>query len=463
MNSNRITAVFSGHQEAESAVAELRRMGVRDDRISILARDGSTGTVASGTSDRPHDEANGAGKGLLAGAGVGALFGLAAAAIPGIGPFITAGTLLSGLGAGLGGAVAGAVVGGAAGSLAGTLAQAGYTEKEAGYYGERVENGAVLVAVDTSGTGNDQAIRDALLRHGGSTHGGDFDNSNVTLSNDSLTSGTMATGTGLGATSGTLGGMSRDSTLSGSSSLSSGTSISSGTYADGDLGSIPTDRRGNYETRYSGYTQDQANSRLTDLDTQLGRADLDETQRLQLLEERLFVEKFRERIGSVEIGKHVETHQQQVSVPLTHTEIVVERHAVTNPTPIEGTVPLGSDSQTIRVDLEAERAQVRKEAYVTEEVEIGKREVSQTQTFTETVGREVLDVNRTGDVEMGTTGLTGTTGTLGTTGTTGVTNTGGLSGTTTGRDDRNLLQRAGDTIDEGVDRLDGKIDRDHNR
>jgi hypothetical protein len=48
---------------------------------------------------------------LLAGAGVGALFGLAAALIPGAGPFIAAGTLASALGsAAAGGAVAGAIV-----------------------------------------------------------------------------------------------------------------------------------------------------------------------------------------------------------------------------------------------------------------------------------------------------------------------------------------------------------------
>ena len=43
-----------------------------------------------------------------------------------------------------------------------------------------------------------------------------------------------------------------------------------------------------------------------------------------------------------------------------------------------------------------------KQAYVTEEVAVGKRSVTETQTVTETVGREVLDVNKTGEVRLET-------------------------------------------------------------
>lgn len=121
--------------------------------------------------------------------------------------------------------------------------------------------------------------------------------------------------------------------------------------------------------------------------------------RLQLLEERLMVNKERFSAGAVEIGKHVETRQETVSVPLQREEVIIERHAVTDARPVEGAV-LGAASETMRVDLEAERAQVAKQAYVTEEVEIGKRTVTETQTVTETVGREVLDVNKTGEVQL---------------------------------------------------------------
>lgn len=121
--------------------------------------------------------------------------------------------------------------------------------------------------------------------------------------------------------------------------------------------------------------------------------------RLQLLEERLVVNKDRFKAGSVQIGKRVETHTETVQVPLQHEEVVIERHAVTDGRPVDGAV-LGAASQTMNVDLEAERANVSKQAFVTEEVGIGKRTVTDNQTVTETVGKEVLEVNKTGDVNL---------------------------------------------------------------
>lgn len=122
-------------------------------------------------------------------------------------------------------------------------------------------------------------------------------------------------------------------------------------------------------------------------------------QRLQLLEERLRVDRERYQAGSVSIGKHVETREERVNVDVKHEEVVIERHPVEGGRAVEG-ARLGEGSETIRVDLEAERANVTKEAYVTEEVEIGKREVTEQRTVTETVGREVLDVNEDGNLRV---------------------------------------------------------------
>ncbi|GAA4003003.1 DUF2382 domain-containing protein [Deinococcus rubellus] len=121
--------------------------------------------------------------------------------------------------------------------------------------------------------------------------------------------------------------------------------------------------------------------------------------KLQLLEERLVVAKDRFKAGSVEIGKHVETHQENVNVALQREEVVIERHTVTDARPVDGAV-LGADSKTMNIDLEAERANVSKQAYVTEEISVGKRTVTDNQTVSETIGREVLDVNKTGDVRL---------------------------------------------------------------
>ncbi|WP_423777546.1 PRC and DUF2382 domain-containing protein [Deinococcus wulumuqiensis] len=154
--------------------------------------------------------------------------------------------------------------------------------------------------------------------------------------------------------------------------------------------------------------------------------------RLQLLEERLVVNKDRFVAGSVEVSKHVETTTQRVDVPLSREEVVIERHTVTDGRPVEGNVTLGADSQTMRVDLEAERANIGKQAFVTEEVSIGKRTVTETQTHTAEVGREVLDVNQTGDVRLE-----------------GAADTAGRVGSAAG----DVAGAAGNKIEEGADRL----------
>ena len=161
--------------------------------------------------------------------------------------------------------------------------------------------------------------------------------------------------------------------------------------------------------------------------------------RLQLLEERLMVNKEKYQVGSVEVGKRVETRTENVNVDLTHEEVVIERHPVSSPRPVEGNVTLGASSQTIRVDLEAERASVQKQAYVTEEVEIGKRSETEQRTFSDTIGKEVLEVTKTGDVEMSGDAVTGNAA--------------------IGKDDRNLLERGADAVKNAADPLDGKIDR----
>lgn len=167
MNSmtNRMTVLFDDRAHAEAAVNELRQLGVDESKMSIIARQGNDGVVAGSNAAHDHDGSDVA-KGTAAGMGVGALFGIAAALIPGVGPFITAGTLLTAaLGAVGGGAVAGAVVGGTTGLIASALAKAGYDEHESNYYGQAVEGGSTLVAIETTGL-NEGAVKDVLSNYG---------------------------------------------------------------------------------------------------------------------------------------------------------------------------------------------------------------------------------------------------------------------------------------------------------
>ena len=166
---SRVSALFDTRAQAEAAVAAIRAQGVSEAHFSVITRqgDGTSGGAVAGAAD-DHAGSDVA-RGTLAGMGTGALFGIAAALIPGVGPFITAGTLLSAaLGAVGGGAVAGAVVGGTTGLIASALARAGYDEREAAHYGTAIEGGGTLVVVDT-GDLNNAAVAQILAQHGGRT------------------------------------------------------------------------------------------------------------------------------------------------------------------------------------------------------------------------------------------------------------------------------------------------------
>ena len=163
----RVTAVFDDQARAEEAVSELRRLGVKDTDLSFVARSEEE-AVAAGAS--PDTAGKRAAKGAAVGAGAGLLFGLAALAIPGVGPFITAGSLAAAFGTTGGALAAGAIVGGTSGAIAGGLSRAGYSREESEFYGPTVERGGVLVAVDTEGVVSPDQAREVLKRQGGRTY-----------------------------------------------------------------------------------------------------------------------------------------------------------------------------------------------------------------------------------------------------------------------------------------------------
>lgn len=171
---HRVSAIFADRTQAEMAIDDLRQHGILDEQLSVVSPHveashflgGGGGAVAEELRDR--EVADATGRGLLGGAGIGALFGLAAAMIPGVGPFIAAGSLASILGATGGAVAAGAIVGATSGAVAGALARAGYGEHESRWYAAELERGSMLVAVDTHAAALPElTIRDLLVRHGG--------------------------------------------------------------------------------------------------------------------------------------------------------------------------------------------------------------------------------------------------------------------------------------------------------
>ena len=117
---------------------------------------------------------------------------------------------------------------------------------------------------------------------------------------------------------------------------------------------------------------------------------------LELLEERLTVNKDRIVAGLVKVGKHVVTEERNVNVDLEEEHANIERTNVNRPT--ERRIGDVDGNQTIEIELEAERAHVNKETFVTEEVNIGKTTERHTETIVETIKREELDIDGDGNV-----------------------------------------------------------------
>lgn len=147
---NIVSATFVDREDARRAVNSLRDHGVPDDAITIVGR--HPGDEGGAGEHHVREGAEDTGGGALTGAGlgaaVGALFGLATFAIPGIGPFLTAGALANALGAAGGAAASGALVGATAGGLAGALSHWGLNEAEARHYASEVEQGHTYIGVD---------------------------------------------------------------------------------------------------------------------------------------------------------------------------------------------------------------------------------------------------------------------------------------------------------------------------
>jgi stress response protein YsnF len=144
-----ISRLYKDYDTGARVVAELERSGIPHTDISIVSNNESgwfdrdrprrIDRDADGTDDRVEGAATGAGIGATLAGVAGLLAGLGMLVIPGIGPVVAAGWLVS--------TAAMAAAGGAAGGLIGALTQSGLGEREARAYAEGVRRGDTLVTV----------------------------------------------------------------------------------------------------------------------------------------------------------------------------------------------------------------------------------------------------------------------------------------------------------------------------
>ena len=166
-------ALFDDQERARKAVIDLRDAGVPDLAITLVGRDGETATASEGAdADRfigsdgdqrlTTDGENHTLRGVIGGGALGALLGVAALAIPGVGPFFAAGALATALGTGT-------ILGAGAGGLREVLVQNGMDDEDAGYYEKGLHDGGVLVSVDLAASNHDTASIDRILMQNGGT------------------------------------------------------------------------------------------------------------------------------------------------------------------------------------------------------------------------------------------------------------------------------------------------------
>jgi len=138
-----LVALYRNFTDAQNAVDALVNSGVDRSNISVVANNvtGEYGTHVHDTEDAVTAE-DGAAFGAASGGIIGALAGLGALAIPGIGPVIAAGPLIAALTGGAVGALAGAPTGGL---VAGLVKTHHMDADDAELYAEGVRRGDTLV------------------------------------------------------------------------------------------------------------------------------------------------------------------------------------------------------------------------------------------------------------------------------------------------------------------------------
>lgn len=152
-----VSALYDDAGSAHQAVRDLVDNDFGRDKISVVASDAAGDYVEYHGQSIPDEEGlDGAAAGAVIGGLGGLVVGLAALAVPGVGPILAAGPIAS--------AIVGAGVGAVTGTLIGALIDLGIEETTAEYYAEGVRRGGTLVTVQAE-PGQAELVRALLDRH----------------------------------------------------------------------------------------------------------------------------------------------------------------------------------------------------------------------------------------------------------------------------------------------------------
>ncbi|OUL19920.1 DUF2382 domain-containing protein [Nostoc sp. 106C] len=156
-----------------------------------------------------------------------------------------------------------------------------------------------------------------------------------------------------------------------------------------------------YRSPNSQLTSDQGRSSYQA--PELYELNAQDQQTIKLYEERLIAHKNRVKAGEVTVGKHIETETAQVSVPLQKERVVIERVTPTTETVVNSQELQFQEGEVARIEVYEETPEIRKETVVREEVRVRKVVDSDTVEAQETVRREELDINTSGNLDVNET------------------------------------------------------------
>ncbi len=341
-----VAGLFADRSHAQQAISDLKAAGFGEDQIGVAMRDrNEQGQLADESGVHGTHAGSGAATGGVVGGVLGLLVGVGALAIPGIGPVITAGVLAHAIGAGAAGVAIGVVGGGIVGALIGL----GIPEHEARHFETGFNAGGALVTVN-AGPRAGEAI-EIMERDGGDTGASAY----APSGNDAMASGAYAA-PAMGAT-----GAGYDDNEA-TQVMPAGANMGAGNYSQ------------NTATAPQG------------------------EQRVELHEEVLNARTNEVQTGELSLHKEVITETKSIDVPVRREEVVIERHAVSGGAATNA--DFGSGEEVIRVPVMEEQVTVEKTPVVTEEISLGKREVTETQHVTDTVRREEARIENQGNVDV---------------------------------------------------------------
>lgn len=154
-----VYGLFDSYTQADRAVIALLQSGFTKDNVSVMAREESLPHVTAAHENITDGAAEGATAGAAIGGITGLLAGLGALTIPGFGPILAAGPIISALSS----VVAGAGVGAVAGGIVGALVDWGIPDNVASVYAEGIEEGGVLLAVEVQDDEQEEEVKEVMM------------------------------------------------------------------------------------------------------------------------------------------------------------------------------------------------------------------------------------------------------------------------------------------------------------